>query len=201
MNRSALVLAAAGVVGITLTVLVALRAIGARGDAGASHDLLTGERPVQDPASPIAELSAPSSSTERRYSEPQAATTESKTVPSPPDESLAARWAAEYQSYSIDLLAVRSKELRSELLTRVQPEAEKLAAAGRAEYLGKGTTYNPPPEDFTLLRNVYIPGKGSDEEIRRVTFSREEYPELYALKDEVDWIEKEMAERRRRQPY
>jgi len=115
-----------------------------------------------------------------------------------PQPSESDEWNARYQQESIADLMARRNSLRSELFQVVQAEADKLTAGGRAEYLGPANTYSPPPEDYRYIRSVYLPGVGSTEQVRRVTLEEEEYPELYKLKREIEWLEREAQLRQQR---
>ncbi|MBL8862754.1 MAG: hypothetical protein JNK02_12205 [Planctomycetes bacterium] len=153
------------------------------------------------PASAPVELAAPRSSIQPTDSSPSPSPSAAGLGDRPNDAGAStADWSGAYREFSIDQLMARSAELRGELLSLVQPEAERLARLGRAEYLGRGHSYAPEPEDSEFIRNVYLPGAGSDEQIRRVTFPPAEYPEFYAMRAEADWIDGEVARRRGRRP-
>jgi hypothetical protein len=98
------------------------------------------------------------------------------------------------------MLIAQRDALRSDLFKALQPEAEKLTAAGRVEYLGSANTYSPPEDDYRYIRSVYLPGAGSTEQVRRVTLPEAEYPELYRLKREAEWLDSEIKLRQGGRP-
>lgn len=167
-------------------------------------------RPESNTASPLPAVDSRAVASDRRDEPPllSVASLETReTSPKPvepvlaqaqPQPSESDEWSARYQHDSIADLMARRNSLRSDLFMLVQPEADKLTAAGRAEYLGQASTYSPPPEDYRYIRSVYVPGAGSTDEVRRVTLPEDEYPELYKLKREIEWLEREAQLRQQR---
>lgn len=150
------------------------------------------ERSAQDPTPSKAQLSGVEPTKRRVIAEsPPAEPTKQKVTYATEAE----EWADKYKTLSIAQMVAHRDSLQNQLFDLVQPEAEKLTAEGRVEYLDQSNKYSPPKEDTILIRSVYLPGAGSSERIRRVTLDESEYPELYKMKREIAWISHEVVAR------
>jgi hypothetical protein len=107
-------------------------------------------------------------------------------------------WAARYAGLGAHALKAKHDALLERLNELSYPELMKRQLAGQTEFLHAGREHRPSKEenDLSGLLSIvmYPPTPGSpDGETRRVVLRESDYPELYAMRNEIRWLETRRA--------
>jgi hypothetical protein len=101
-------------------------------------------------------------------------------------------WAAKYASASSAVLLAQRQALDDGLQRLSKPELDKRLAAGQFEIVGEGRTYHGQRADDDLIFEVVMQLDTND--TRKVTLPQNEFPEMYAMKREMSWIQNRVDE-------
>jgi len=98
-------------------------------------------------------------------------------------------WSSKYAGASIGILRDRAQELHDRLDKLSKLELEKRLAAGQFELVGKAGSYQAQSGDNDLIFEVVMyPG---ETQFRKVTLPRSEFSDLYGIKREWLWLDKQ----------
>jgi hypothetical protein len=197
-GRRLIALVAVGVMAIVIVAVVVSRR-GAGPSAFEGSPVLPAATAPAESKQPDVELEAP---TEARTPEPQLQ--EVPTPPPTPAEELAVpydekAWQEEMSKKPLEELIAASERISADFQEKAQPEFQRRFDAGIHEYMGaeqKFSGKDPSGEDIdaSLVYSVYMPVGGGT---YLVTLPEAEYPELYRLRAQSQWLVKNVHERSR----
>jgi len=99
---------------------------------------------------------------------------------------------AEIAKATNEELEAEAKRLRDQVATAAQPILNAQLARGQAEFLSTELKYTGRKEDAS---DIFSINQVRDVGVYRVVLSREEYPDLYAVKAQAQAIEKVLRDR------
>jgi hypothetical protein len=102
-------------------------------------------------------------------------------------------WTVKYLQAGLSEVTSEHDALRQALRETTQPYYDQELAAGRYEVEGHhrpGEMYPLSEDDGELAARYFDPGG----EVRRVVIPRDEFPELYEMRREIQWLMHRMSE-------
>ena len=104
-----------------------------------------------------------------------------------------AGWAAKYAKSNLAQLVAARDAMRIDLGNRSGPELKKMFASGSSKLVSETGKYQPTGADDEEIMALHVPDGG--QATYRAALPRSQYPDLYALKDEIDWLTDAIAKK------